>query len=137
MPSMMIAVSPKTPRKRSLSWVLKPLMWASIRVWITAGGLLVTITLRGRIHQEWTTATAATNRPNNAPSQLTVGHGQSGRIRDASQSHTRMNVANNYALVQLGPDVRTGAGSQQAYGLAAAAQRQHEQPRASILTALR
>ena len=41
--SMMIAVPPKTPRKRSLSWVLKPLMWASIRVWSTAGSLLVMI----------------------------------------------------------------------------------------------
>src|SRR5688572_28755412 len=40
MPSMMIAVSPKTLRKRSLSCVLKPLMWASIRVWSSAGGLL-------------------------------------------------------------------------------------------------
>ena len=45
MPSMMIAVSPKTLRKRSLSWVLKPSMWASIRVWISVGGLLATITL--------------------------------------------------------------------------------------------
>lgn len=45
MPSIMIAVSPKTLRKRLLSWVLKPLMWASIRVWITAGGLLITVIL--------------------------------------------------------------------------------------------
>jgi hypothetical protein len=48
MPSMMIAVSPKTLRKRSLSWVLKPLMWASIRVWIAAGGVLVTVILQWR-----------------------------------------------------------------------------------------
>ena len=37
MPSMMIAVSPKTLRNRSLFWVLKPLIWASISVWIFSG----------------------------------------------------------------------------------------------------
>ena len=36
---------PKALRKRLLSWVLNPLMWASIRVWIAAGGLLVTVVL--------------------------------------------------------------------------------------------
>ena len=40
-------------------------------------------------------------------------------------------------LVQLGPDARTGAEGQQAYRLAAAAQRQHEQSCASILAGLR
>src|SRR5215204_2811245 len=40
MPSMMIAVSPNTLRNRSLSWVLKALTWASMRVWISAGGWL-------------------------------------------------------------------------------------------------
>src|SRR5215475_10273403 len=40
-------------------------------------------------------------------------------------------------LMQLGPDARTGVKRQQAYRLAAVAQRQHEQPRAPILTALR
>ena len=40
-------------------------------------------------------------------------------------------------LMQLGPDARTGAEGQQAYGLAAVAERQHEQTRASIFTRLR
>ncbi len=40
------------------------------------------------------------------------------------------------SFVQLGPDARTGAESQQANRLAAAAQRHHEQPGAPILAAL-
>ena len=40
-------------------------------------------------------------------------------------------------LVELGPDPRAGAEGQQAYGLAAIAERHHEQPRASVLAALR
>src|SRR5438445_8418866 len=40
-------------------------------------------------------------------------------------------------LVQLGPDARAGAESQQAYGLTAIAERQHEQSCASIFAGLR
>src|SRR5689334_99105 len=39
-------------------------------------------------------------------------------------------------LVQLGPDARAGAESQQAYGLAAVPERQHEQSCASIFARL-
>src|SRR5947209_1898481 len=45
MPSMMIALSPKTLRKLSLPWLLKPSMWVSMRLWISGGGLLVTVIL--------------------------------------------------------------------------------------------
>src|SRR5438046_10614349 len=37
-------------------------------------------------------------------------------------------------LMQFGPDLRTGTKYQQANGLAAVAQRHHEQPRAPVLT---
>jgi hypothetical protein len=31
--------------------MLKPLMWASMRAWISAGGLLVTVILQWRYHR--------------------------------------------------------------------------------------
>src|ERR1700680_1045494 len=40
-------------------------------------------------------------------------------------------------LMQLGPDLRTGAEHQQANRLAAVTQRHHEQPRAPVLAAVR
>ncbi len=40
-------------------------------------------------------------------------------------------------LMQLGPDARAGAEGQQAYGLAAVPERQHEQSRASVFARLR
>jgi hypothetical protein len=39
---------PEHADEKVVVWVLKPLMWASIRVWITAGGLLVTVNLQWR-----------------------------------------------------------------------------------------
>src|SRR5262245_42490008 len=45
MPSMMIAVSPKTLENSASSCVLKPLMCASIRALMAAGGLFVTVIL--------------------------------------------------------------------------------------------
>jgi hypothetical protein len=44
---MMIAVSPNTVKNKLLSCVLKPLMCESIKLWISAGGLLVAVVFGG------------------------------------------------------------------------------------------
>ena len=59
--------------------------------------------------------------------------------RRLSSTTTRVHAAQpaKGLLVQLGPDLRAGSEHQQAHRLAAVAERQHEQPRAAVLAAVR